>query len=253
MAAKVVACAFLVTGLCRAFTPHRVPSRRVTHVALRAVEPTDADIVRQKLASVEAEYQAKQAREARAAALESGEEVPALGSLELHPLVDEDGYVVPYEVPSRTRASIFAIFNRAEELVYVGITRNAAESFRQILGRKPQDAYGYRIHNLEKPARAVLELMRDAWIEANGAVPDGNRNRDAEKEWDSATDVQLLMSAEERAFVEEQRKMDKLGPALRKVARVYEAEKVAQLEARGIKTPFRFDPKLKLIGLLDLK
>ena len=238
MAAKVVACAFLVTGLCRAFTPHRVPSRRVTHVALRAVEPTDADIVRQKLASVEAEYQAKQAREARAAALESGEEVPALGSLELHPLVDEDGYVVPYEVPSRTRASIFAIFNRAEELVYVGITRNAAESFRQILGRKPQDAYGYRIHNLEKPARAVLELMRDAWIEANGAVPDGNRNRDAEKEW---------------AFVEEQRKMDKLGPALRKVARVYEAEKVAQLEARGIKTPFRFDPKLKLIGLLDLK
>ena len=242
--------AFII-GCCNAFVLTR--PNQGSCIVRGAMDNASGDVIREKLAKVEAEYNAKQAIERREEAARSGQKVPGLATLALEAFVDAEGHVVPYVVPPGARASIFAVFNEQEELVYVGITRNAAESFRQILARKPQDAYFFRIHHLEKPARAVLQLMKEAWIEENGASPRGNRDEEAETEWDSATDVQLLMNEEERAYVDEQRKMDKLGPALRRVARVYEAEKVAALEARGIKGSCRFDPKLKLIGLLDLK
>ena len=41
--------------------------------------------------------------------------------------------------------------------------------------------------------------------------------------------------------------------ALKVLARRFEAEIKAELEGRGIKEAFRFDPKLKDTGLLDLK
>jgi len=41
--------------------------------------------------------------------------------------------------------------------------------------------------------------------------------------------------------------------ALKNLARRFEAVIKAELEGRGIKEAFRFDPKLKDTGLLDLK
>lgn len=39
---------------------------------------------------------------------------------------------------------------------------------------------------------------------------------------------------------------------MKKIARRFEAAKVAVLEARGVTESLRFDPRLKALGLLDL-
>ncbi|MFM9158944.1 MAG: GIY-YIG nuclease family protein, partial [Dolichospermum sp.] len=49
--------------------------------------------------------------------------------------------------------------------------------------------------------------------------------------------------------------IDEIGKSkvLKNVARRVEEEILAILEARGLKTQMRFNPKLKEVGLLDLK
>eukprot|EP00953_Heterococcus_sp_UTEX-ZZ885_P008952 5309-Heterococcus_DN1.PRE.2 len=65
-------------------------------------------------------------------------------------------------------------------------------------------------------------------------------------------DVKPLMTEQDKADLMAAREKGREDGAIKKIARRFEAEKVAVLEARGVKENMRFDPKLKGSGLLDI-
>jgi hypothetical protein len=148
------------------------------------------------------------------------------------------------------KVGIYAIFDQAKVLQYVGYSRDVSLSLRQHLIRKPQQCYWLKVQTIERPNRTILEEIRDAWIAENGVTPVGNGS-DAEQ-WNQPIDAKARMTPEEQAAYAAS---DDLGKTktLKQVARRVEADVLAALEQRGVKMPIRFDPKSKEEGLLDLK
>eukprot|EP00968_Pinguiococcus_pyrenoidosus_P008201 scaffold576_cov260-Pinguiococcus_pyrenoidosus.AAC.65 len=221
--------------------------------------------LRRKLKEKEEAYARDRLREQQETLKLADFDYPELTKLEKCPFIDAEGEMNLVPPPQGTRASIYAVFDSHENLAFVGITRNVMASMRQILARQPLDAYYYSAHHVAKPSKATLELIKETWIRSCDAVPKGNVHTssiadaaapqidaDSEASWEGATDVKKFMTPEEQAYVHEQRSAGREGPALRVIARKYEADKLAILESRGLATPLRFDPKLKLLGLLDL-
>ncbi|CAM9635415.1 unnamed protein product [Phaeothamnion confervicola] len=70
--------------------------------------------------------------------------------------------------------------------------------------------------------------------------------------WENPLDVKPLMTEQDKADLADAKARGKEMDAIKVVARRFEADKVAVLEARGVTENLRFDPKLKGTGLLDL-
>lgn len=148
------------------------------------------------------------------------------------------------------KVGIYAIFDQAKVLQYVGYSRDVSLSLKQHLIRKPQECYWLKVQTIDRPNRTILEEIRDAWITENGTTPIGN-GADAEQ-WNQPIDAKTRMTSEEQATYAAS---DDLGrtKTLKQVARRVEAEVMAALERRGFKMAIRFDPKSKEEGLLNLK
>ena len=150
------------------------------------------------------------------------------------------------------KIGVYAIFNQAKILQFVGYSRDVYISLKQHLVRQPQSCYWLKAQTIEKPNRTFLENTMNSWITENGTIPVGN---DADKaKWTEAIDVKPLMLDEEKANYEkaagEELAQSKV---LKNVARRVEAEILETLKSRGCQEEIRFNPKLKDSGLLDLK
>lgn len=173
--------------------------------------------------------------------------IPTLSDLETVAYLDEAG-----QTPDRFngRVGVYAIFDQAQVLQYVGYSRDVGVSLKQHLVRQPQKCYWVKVSTIDRPSRTVLEEIRDAWIAGNGTVPAGNN---AEKSlWEQAIDAKVKMTPEEQAIYAASDDLGKI-KTLKQVARRVEVEVLAALEARGVQMPVRFDPKAKEEGLLNLK
>ncbi|MFB2936503.1 GIY-YIG nuclease family protein [Aerosakkonemataceae cyanobacterium BLCC-F154] len=174
---------------------------------------------------------------------------PSLANLtEIHYL-DENGKL-PSEFSSKI--GVYAIFDRAKTLQFVGYSRDVYLSLKQHLVRQPQSCYWLKLQTIEKPNRTILENMMNNWIAENGTIPVGN---DTDKtKWTDPIDVKFLMTDEEKANYEKAAG-DELAQSkvLKNVARRVETEILETLKQRNCQEEIRFNPKLKDSGLLDLK
>jgi hypothetical protein len=172
---------------------------------------------------------------------------PTLSELEFLPFLNQDGVL---DDQFEGKIGVYAIFDQAKQLQYVGYSRNIALSLKQHLVRQPQSCYWVKVQTIERPSRTALEAIQDAWINENGTTPPGNAA--AADLWNQPIDAKTQMTPEEQATYGNS---DDLGrvKTLKQVARRVEAEVLAALDTRGVKMPIRFDPKAKEEGLLDLK
>ncbi len=174
---------------------------------------------------------------------------PALASLEYIPYIGDRG-----QLPEQFQGKIgvYAIFDGEKTLQFVGYSRDVYLSLKQHLVRQPQQCYWVKVQTIERPSRAVLENIENAWIIENGSVPTGNG--DYKEKWTNPIDVKKVMTSEEQANYQNPAN-DELAKikVIKNVARRVEAEILKELEARSLQVEIRFNPKLKEQGLLDLK
>ncbi len=172
-------------------------------------------------------------------------EIPTLTSLDFAPYIDAAG-----QLPDQYqgKVGVYAIFDESQGLQFIGFSRDIALSLRQHLIRQPHQCYWVKAKTIDRPSRAVLEEIRDAWLQENGAAL-----ADEEK-WTQPIQVKQLMTEAEVADYSSpnhdemaQRKI------LKNVARRVEADILGQLSDRNLQAEIRFNPKLKEEGLLDLK
>lgn len=171
----------------------------------------------------------------------------ALADLDYVPFLNADGQIGDQW---EGKVGVYAIFDQAQVLQYVGYSRDVALSLRQHLVRQPQGCYWLKVQTIERPNRTVLEELRHAWISENGTIPVGNGA--AAPQWNQPIDAKQQMTSAEQASYAATDEMGQI-KLLKQVARRVEAEVLAALDARGVKMPLRFDPKSKEEGLLDLK
>jgi hypothetical protein len=174
-------------------------------------------------------------------------DLPSLESLEFLPYINDAG-----ELPEQlqNQIGIYAIFDRERVLQFVGYSRDIYLSLKQHLVRQPAHCDWIKATTIDMPNRTFLEGVQTAWIDRNGSIPVGNGA--GKSMWLDPISTDDAMTAAERASFED---LDGLAQIklLKQVARRVEEKILAQLQARGVKTEIRFNPKLKEQGLLDLK
>ena len=168
-------------------------------------------------------------------------------------------------------------------LLYAGLSRNASVTLRGIVARRPHllsPSAAYKVlHAGGTSARAVLEAARGAWIrearDAGGGAGIADRSAilagegapapgagdadgmDADRGvWEKPLDVNCIMSAEElegiRGAREEGNEL-KRARLTKAACRRVEASLRARLDEIGLHNEsFRYDPKLKGKGVLDI-
>jgi hypothetical protein len=166
----------------------------------------------------------------------------ALSTLESLPYLNEAG-VISDEFQGKV--GVYAIFDQAQVLQFIGYSRDVYLSLQQHLVRRPQQCYWLKVQTIDRPNRTILEATRDAWIAENGTLPLGNGAEQAL--WNQPIDARAAMSPQEQAELANALKL------LKQAARRMEEQVMAALRDRGVQMPIRFNPKLKETGLLDLK
>ncbi|MEO0985049.1 MAG: GIY-YIG nuclease family protein [Cyanobacteria bacterium J06639_14] len=170
---------------------------------------------------------------------------PALAELPLSSYLDTDG-----GLPSslQRQIGIYAIFDQAQTLRYVGYSRDVYQSLKQHLVRQPEACWWYKLQTIERPSRSALENLKQAWLEEC----EFSLEPEEEAAWVDAIDAKHTMSAAEKAEHSALSEVEQT-KYLKKIARRLEAEILATLATRGVNMELRFNPKLKESGLLDLK
>jgi hypothetical protein len=171
-----------------------------------------------------------------------------LAHLEFLSYLTEAGEILPE--PFEGKVGLYAIFDEAQTLQYVGFSRNVFLSLKQHLTRRPLLCHWVKLQTLDRPNRTLLAQMQADWIAENGATPEGN-GEDAAG-WEQAIDAKAQITSEEQAAFDAEDEAGRI-KVLKNVARRVEAEIKAVLEQRGVTMGLRFDPKLKEQGLLTLK
>ncbi|XP_057839556.2 uncharacterized protein LOC131049504 isoform X2 [Cryptomeria japonica] len=175
----------------------------------------------------------------------------SLEELEFISYLDDEGLIVDKSA-SDAKASVYAIFDQNRTLQYVGISRQVYLSMKLHFARVPSKCYFVKIHHLNKPNRALLECIKEKWIEENGLLPSGNDNGPQQKIWENPLDCKPLMTEEENKLLETDPGTQQ-AKILKNVARRIEKELDATYKERNCNEKFWFDPKLKEKGLLELR
>jgi hypothetical protein len=173
----------------------------------------------------------------------------SLASLRVSPYLNNEGKL-PDHLAGKVGA--YAIFDQAQTLQFVGYSRDVYLSLKQHLVRQPQRCYWLKVHTVDRPSRTALEALCRDWIEEQGTPPPGNGPE--QPHWEQPIDVKAAMTPEERANYTNP-EIDELTQRkiLKNSARRLEAEILEQLAHRQVQEEIRFNPKLKEVGLLDLK
>lgn len=173
--------------------------------------------------------------------------VNSLASLEYLPYITATG-----ELNSELQGKIgvYAIFNQAQEMQYVGYSRNVYLSLKQHLVRQPENCYWLKVQTIARPSRQILAEISTSWMQENGSTPPGNG--DAKPQWTEPIDTNFAMTEAEKAQYHQSDELNQI-KIRKKIARRVEAQILEQLGDRGVQMEIRFNPKLKEKGLLDLK
>lgn len=215
-----------------------------------AAADAHAEATRQLTAQAQEEYKKKQASVRQQQAGE-GSAVP-LSDLPLVPYLTEEGRFTNCTQPG-AKATVYAIFDDETVLQYIGVSRQILQSMRLHFARMPQHCAFVKVQHINKPSRALLEAIRDSWIEESGGSAPGNDNGPLQNRWENPLDCKPLMTQEEKDKWAEAAPGPPKGKVLKNVARRIESGLEEVYLARNCTEDLRFDPKLKEQGLLDLK
>eukprot|EP00904_Undaria_pinnatifida_P007530 jgi/Undpi1/3907/HiC_scaffold_16.g07275.m1 len=249
-----------MSSVCRAESVDAVKGstrRRVAGVCMATSSELDnsAEYVKAELARVQEEYEAKRKaklqEDTKQAAARGDAAVTPLAELELMPYLDEDGMITKVDTTG-VKASVYAVYDESKTIQYIGVSRGIQQSLRLHLARRPTQTYFFKVQNIARPSRSLLEIVKDSWIEENGSTPPGNDQGEQQAIWEASFNVMPLFTEEDKIFVEEKKQKGREESGIKAVARRFEAEIVEILTERGVKESMRFDPKLKGKGLLDL-
>lgn len=174
-------------------------------------------------------------------------DIPVLADLEFIAYLNDAGQV---NEQFQGKVGVYAIFDQAQTLQFIGYSRDIYLSLQQHLVRRPQACYWFKVQTSDRPNRTVLEAIRDAWIVENGATPVGNGEE--QTLWNQPIDAKQTMTEEEQAEYQSADEITQV-KLLKRVARRVEEQVLTQLRDRGVQMQIRFNPKLKETGLLDLK
>ena len=176
----------------------------------------------------------------------SNEQIISLATIEYSSYLDETGQINPH---LEGKIGIYAIFDRDKKIQYIGYSRNLLKSLQQHLVRKVDRCYWFKVHTIDRPNRSILEEIRQDWLTENkGLLPDETE----QKTWTNAIDIRQEMTSEEKEEYQQQEELQKI-KIYKKVSRRIEEKIKEKLSQRGMTMNFRFNPKLKEEGLLDLK
>lgn len=170
-----------------------------------------------------------------------------LQDLEYYSYINQEGIINP---ELENKIGVYAIFNQEKNLEYIGYSRNLLLSLKQHLVRQIDKCYWFKYYVIDSPNRSILNEIRQNWLNENGIIPKGNQEE--ENLWTQAIDVKSSLTEEEQKEYENNDELGKI-KWLKKLARQVETEIKNSLSARNINMEFRFNPKLKEQGLLDLK
>ena len=170
-------------------------------------------------------------------------QIPDLDSLPWIPYLTEAGI---FAADWQRKIGVYAVFDDAKTLQYVGYSRDIEASLKQHLVRQSDRCYWLKVYLIERPSRSFLEAVRLAWLNALGL------QTLEEAAWTDPPDAKLTMTEEEKAQYQTQDELGKI-KLLKNLARRLEAKIQEQLQHRGVQLELRFNPKLKEQGLLDLK
>jgi hypothetical protein len=175
-------------------------------------------------------------------------EIPPLSSLEFLPYLDSAGLLPTI---FQGKVGVYAIFNQDKVLQYIGYSRDVSLSLKQHLVRCPQQTYWLKVQTIDRPSRTALEEIRQAWLAENGTLPPGHGEEEAR--WNEPIDAKGQMTdSEKHSYVNAVDELSQI-KILKQVARRVEADILENLKIRGVQEGLRFNPKLKEVGLLDLK
>jgi hypothetical protein len=174
-------------------------------------------------------------------------EIINLSNLEYLPYLDDQGII---DQDLQGKIGVYAIFNQEKILQYVGYSRDIYLSLKQHLVRQLHNCYWLKYQTINRPSRTILEEIKQAWLEENGAIPSGNAADEAK--WNQAIDAKQDMTSEEKQKYENSDELNQI-KLLKNIARRVESAIKEELEQRGVNLEIRFNPKLKEQGLLDLK
>ena len=125
-----------------------------------------------------------------------GTAAPPLAELELIPYLTEDGGLSDCS-QAGAKACVYAVFDEAKALRYIGCSRQVNPSLRLHFARMPRQCWWVKVQHIAKPSRALLEGMRERLIEENGGRPDGNDGRSVQNQWENPLDCKPLMTGED--------------------------------------------------------
>lgn len=91
-----------------------------------------------------------------------------------------------------TVSGVYGVMNKDRALVYVGMSRNVAESLTLHVENHGGDAKFVKVMTFEMPNAAEMKLVLDTWISENESMPIGNTEGWQEADTELAQEVLLL-------------------------------------------------------------
>lgn len=98
-----------------------------------------------------------------------------LESLDLLPfksVISVEGEVHPEDAEG-VEASVFAVFDQAKQLQFIGFSKHLKNSLRTILGRQSDYCYYYKHVDFPYMDQEEMVSLRDLWIKENHGMPEG--------------------------------------------------------------------------------
>jgi hypothetical protein len=120
-----------------------------------------------------------------AAADSSASASPRLADMELLSVVNVQGYINP-EIPEGTQATVFAIYDQAKTLQYIGFSKNLRASLLTVFSRRPDKTHLYRAVYLPQLDQNEMLSVRSSWFDQSGGPPPGNRLPAERAAWQEA-------------------------------------------------------------------
>ncbi|KAL2610401.1 hypothetical protein R1flu_028974 [Riccia fluitans] len=176
----------------------------------------------------------KQRRSAVVAMAAATETIPSLNDLPLIQYINQQGRIQP-PVEKTTKATVFAIFDENKKIQFIGFSKDARNSLRTLMGRRPTLCYYYKLYNLDSLDQQKMLACRQQWVSELGLPPVGNGDPVQKNLWEQAADAG---SISERG---------------REAAATSMAKSFLQTMAeRGLKEEMIYDPVLLAAGKCDV-
>ena len=156
-----------------------------------------------------------------------------LDDLDLLPVISVQGFV-NIDVPPGTEATVFAIYDQAKTLQYIGFSKNLRGSLLTVFSRRPDKCHLYRAMYLPTMDQQQMLEVRTRWFEQNGGPPPGNKLAAERAAWQEPATPFVLSERGLAAAAEELAK-----------------QSLVKIKARGCKEEFLVNQDLLQQGKVD--